>query len=151
MATRLSNNFTLEEMTFSEQALRKGIDNTPDEAAKANLVRLCEEVLEPARKLLGCPIHVNSGYRSPAINEAVGSTATHSAHLDGRAADIIPVGVDLSVAFYLMRKSLDEWDRIILECNAWIHVSVPVNGENPVREALVASGGPGNWTYTSVA
>jgi hypothetical protein len=150
---QLSDHFSYEEMTFSEQALRMGIDNTPDEAAKANLVRVCQVLLEPARKLLGCAIHVNSGYRSPAVNAIVGSTASHSAHLDGRAADFVPIGVELSVAFYLLRKdpSFREWDQLIFECKSWIHVSVPAQQDAPRHEALMASGGPGNWTYSVVA
>lgn len=146
----LSDHFTYEEMTFSEQALRKGLDNTPDEAAQGNLVRVCEILLEPARKLLGCPLHVNSGYRSAAVNTAVGSTAAHSAHLDGCAADIVPIGVDLGIAFYMLRKSLLGWDQIILECRAWIHMSITLVGVLPRHEALMASGGPGNWVYSVV-
>lgn len=146
----LSPHFTYEEMTFSEVALRKGLNNTPNEAAKVNLIRLCGTVLEPARNKLGCHIHVNSGYRSPAVNLIVGSTAPHSAHIEGRAADIKPIGVDLSVAFYLLRKGITGWDQIIIECDSWIHISVPMIGVEPRKEALVASGGPGNWTYSIV-
>lgn len=67
----LSEHFTLEEMTASETAARYGLDNTPDEKALANLTRLAA-FLEDVRALLGKPIHINSAFRSPLANEAVG-------------------------------------------------------------------------------
>lgn len=145
--THLSPNFTLEELTFSEIAARRGIDNTPNAVQVANLTRLCVTLLEPARAILGVPIHINSGFRSPQVNLIVGSTAKHSAHLDGRAADIVPVGVDLRRAFDALRTNLTGWDKAILECNAWIHLAVADALDKPRGEALLASGSPGNWTY----
>jgi zinc D-Ala-D-Ala carboxypeptidase len=148
---QLSTHFTLEELTFSERALRLGIDNTPPKSAIENLQRLCLIVLEPARQILGVPIHINSGYRSAEVNQAVGSTAPHSQHLDGCAADWVPVGLPLRTAFAVLRAELRGWDQMILECNAWIHVSIPRLGLLARGEAKLASGVPGHWIYTAVA
>ena len=144
---QLSPHFTMAEMIFSEIALRKGLDNVPDQAITSNLVLLCTNILEPIRNILGVPIHINSGYRSVKVNKEVGSTAVHSAHIDGRAADFVPVGVSLLDAFSNLRSRLQGWDQLIIECNSWIHVSIPRAGEKPRREALIASGGPGKWAY----
>ncbi len=149
MSTPLSEHFCLEEMTRSQTALRQGIDNTPTEGIVANLTRLCETLLEPARALLGEPFHVDSGYRCVALNEAVGG-AKSSAHMTGRAADIIPQGLDLHAAFDKLRLSDLPYDQIIIECGAWLHLAVAVEGEQPRRMALTASGGPGDWHYVEV-
>lgn len=145
---QLSNHFTLAELTFSQTALRKGIDNTPSAHDVDNLRRLCADVLEPVRILLGVPLHVDSGYRSPIINQLVGGAAT-SAHLRGRAADVIPIGMSLHDAFAKIRASAIPFDQVIQECGptGWIHLSIVDEGMPIRREALVASGGPGHWTY----
>lgn len=149
--TLLSSHFSYEELTFSQTALRLGLDNTPNEEQRSNLVHLANTGLEIAREILGTALHIDSGYRSSSVNHAVGSTAGHSAHLDGLAADFRPWGVDLKVAFYLLRTSpLLLYDRIILECDAWIHLAVSPLGKSPARIALRASGKPGDWTYSRV-
>lgn len=79
--------FTLKELTHSDTALRLGLDNTPGVTASDNLIYLVEKLLDPIRERYGAPIIVISGYRSPAVNEAVGGVAT-SQHLRGEAADI---------------------------------------------------------------
>lgn len=147
---QISPNFSYAEMTFSEAALRQGLSNDPPDSAVACLVRLCDDLLEPARDLLGVHLHVNSGYRSVEVNRVVGSTAIHSAHLDGRAADVVPIGMNLNVAFNKLRNRLKGWDQLIIECNSWLHISVPMLGVLPRLQAMVASGGPGNWTYSVV-
>lgn len=144
--TQLSPNFSLEELTRSQASLRLGIDNQPNEEQLANLTRLANDLLEPVRALLGFPLHIDSGFRCPQVNAAVGSTASHSAHLDGRAADVIPVGMDLKKAFDLIRQGII-FDQLIIECNAWLHIAVATEGAHPRRQALVASGSPGHWTY----
>lgn len=90
--SKLSRYFAESEFTRSGEAARRGLDNTPDSAARANLARLATEVLDPLREALGKPIHVNSGYRSPAVNRAVGGVPG-SAHQQGRAADVRAQGV----------------------------------------------------------
>ncbi len=79
--------FTLAELTASVTARARGIDNTPPEDARHNLVSLTEHILDPLRRAWGKPVIVNSGYRCPALNRAVGGVAG-SSHLYGRAADI---------------------------------------------------------------
>lgn len=85
--TKLSEHFTLEELYHSDTADANGIDNTPDEAATANLRRLVTRVLEPLRVHFGRPIYVSSGYRCSMVNRLVGGAST-SFHLTGCAADI---------------------------------------------------------------
>lgn len=84
---QLSPHFSYGEMFYSVQAAKLQINNTPPKSCVINLIRLCNEVLEPIREKFGSPIHVNSGYRCQALNKAVGG-ATTSFHLLGRAADI---------------------------------------------------------------
>lgn len=79
--------FTMRELTRSVTAEKRGIDNEPHTEAKAALVALTEKVLDPLREAWGRPIIVNSGYRSAALNKAVGGVHT-SQHLKGMAADI---------------------------------------------------------------
>lgn len=84
---QLSPHFTLQELTRSATAERLGIPNAFTADVVDNLQRLCTEVLEPLRAHLGHPIHINSGYRCPALNKAVGGVQ-NSFHMKGRAADI---------------------------------------------------------------
>lgn len=97
----LSPHFTLDEMVRSAAAVRRGLPNTPDKNALQELRRLCETVLEPIREHVG-PLAITSGFRTPAVNAAVGSTAKNSAHLYGRAADFKPLERSLSVTFNLI-------------------------------------------------
>lgn len=146
----LSQNFSLEQMSRSDTALRRGIENVPNAGEVANLVRLCESLLEPAQNLLGMPIVVNSGYRSPALNQAVGG-ATASAHMDGRACDFkLPKGMNLQEAFDQLRRSSLPYDQIIYECRAWIHIAIAKAGVGPRRQAMTATGTPGKWQYARV-
>lgn len=145
----LSQHFSLEELSHSDVALRRGLDNSPNAGEVANLVLLCETLLEPVRWMLGTPLHINSGYRSPSVNQAVGGSKA-SAHMDGRAADFVPEGMNLELAFDQIRLSGLPYDQVILECGAWIHLAIARSGENPRRQALKASGGPGNWDYRVV-
>lgn len=147
----LSPNFTLEELSTSEIALRKGLDNRLGEDEIAYLKRLCEELLEPARLLLGVPLHINSGFRSRAVNKAVGGSVM-SAHTYGRAADTKPIGLDLLEAFDRLRHSDLPFDQLIQECGptGWIHIAIAADDIEPRRQALTATGGPGNWKYERV-
>ena len=90
--TQLTANFSLHELTKSETALRMGLDNTPDDEATENLKTLCEKVLQPVRDHYGNGVKVNSAYRSPESNAAVGGSKT-SDHCKGMAADIEIPGV----------------------------------------------------------
>ena len=144
---RLSEHFTLEELTFSQFASRRGINNDPSLAIIAALTDLCTTLLEPARALFDQPFHVDSGYRSDALNAAVGGSAT-SEHMLGHAADVIPQGVTLQQAFDTIRLSNLPYDQVIIECNAWIHLGMSAI---PRRQALTASGSPGHWSYNLVS
>ena len=147
---QLSPHFSLEELTYSETALRRGIDNAPAPGQVENLKRLCETILEPVRGVLLVPMHINSGFRSVALNLAVGG-AHSSAHLDGCAADFIPIGLDLRTVFDMLRKKPDlPYDQIIFECAAWIHIAAAPAGLTPRRQALTATGHPGAWSYQLV-
>ena len=84
---KLTEHFTLSEMTSSRTAIARKIDNTPTPQAVINLAALCALVLEPLRQAAARPLVITSGYRCPQLNEAVGGVPT-SAHLSGRAADI---------------------------------------------------------------
>ena len=146
----LSPHFSLDELTYSETALRRGIDNTPPPGAIDNLKRLCEILLEPVRAVLLVPMHINSGYRSAGLNAAVGG-AHGSAHLDGCAADFIPIGLDLHTVFDMLRTNPSlSYDQIIFECAAWIHIAVAPAGLTPRRQALTATGHRGDWSYQLV-
>ena len=135
--TQLSPHFSLEELTHSDVAVRNGWDNTPDEAAQANLVRLAE-FLERVKRLLGDkPVMINSAYRSKQVNDAVGSKDT-SQHRLGCAADIrVPGMTPDQVTKAIMGSNL-EFDQVIREFDSWTHVSVPNRkGEQPRGQALI--------------
>ena len=118
--------FTLKELTRSVTAKNKGIDNTPGEVEKNNLIALVENVLDPLREAWGQPIIITSGYRCPALNRAVGGSAT-SQHVTGEAADIRTVSdtVEDNKALYELIRVLNlPIDQCINEYGYdWIHVS----------------------------
>lgn len=115
--------FTVRELTRSATAARRGLDNTPDSAAIVNLQRLIEIVLQPARERMGRPIRVNSGYRSVALNRAVGGVR-RSYHLTGRAADLTCGSVAENRRLYAILKSLPHTELIWERGGAWIHVAL---------------------------
>ncbi|MCD8175148.1 MAG: D-Ala-D-Ala carboxypeptidase family metallohydrolase [Phascolarctobacterium sp.] len=125
--------FTIEELTESNTATRRGIDNTPTEEVKKNLTTLVDRVLDPLRAAWGAPVLVNSGYRCPALNEAVGGSKT-SDHMTGRAADI--EAADRTAAsnarlFALVQSLGLSFDQLIDESNmSWVHVSYRSETEN---------------------
>ena len=82
----LSNNFTLAELVKSQTAVRKNINNEPGTAEINNLIHLAETVLQPVREHFSKPVVISSGYRSPELCEAIGSSAK-SQHAKGEAAD----------------------------------------------------------------
>lgn len=141
---RLSPHFTLEELVFSQTAERLGIDNSPTAEVIANLARLCEEVLEPTRQMIGAPIWVTSGYRSAALNRAVGG-AQFSAHMEGRAADIVApaFGTPYELA-ERMAVARIEFDKLILEFGRWVHVQIPAQGR--ARRLLLTARKDGRGT-----
>ena len=131
---KLSKNFTMAEFTKSQTAERKGIDNTPQgehlEAAKA----LFENVVQKVRDHFGVTT-INSGYRSPELNSAVGGSAT-SQHCHGEAADIeVPGVANSDLANWIVDNT--DFDQVILEFytpgipdSGWVHVSYKADGSN---------------------
>jgi len=130
---KLTENFSLNELTKSQTAERKGIDNTPSTEHQENLKRLCETILQPIRDHFGQVVSVSSGYRSPELCTAIGSKIT-SQHARGEAADFEIFGVS--------NKELADWinenrtyDQLILEYwnesdpnSGWVHCSFTLNG-----------------------
>ena len=146
----LSPNFSLHELSKSETALRMGFDNTPDEEATENLRLLCEKVLQPVRDHYGKGVKVNSAYRSPESNAAVGGSKT-SDHCKGMAADIeIPGVANADLAQWIMDNL--EYTQLILEFytpgipdSGWVHVSYDPN--NLKKQELTATKVAGKTQY----
>ena len=146
----LSENFSLHEMCKSETALRMGYDNTPDDEATENLRALCENVLQKVRDHYGKGVKVNSAYRSPESNAAVGGSKT-SDHCKGMAADIeIPGVANADLAQWIM-DNLD-YTQLILEFytpgipdSGWVHVSY--DPANLKKQELTATKVAGKTTY----
>lgn len=143
---QLTENFSLNEMIKSETALRNGIDNTPTEQVIDNLRLLCEHVLQPLRTAYGRGIKVNSGYRAPEVNAAVGGSKT-SDHCRGQAADIeIPGVPNYDLALYISQYF--NFTQLILEFytpgipdSGWVHVSYdPTNLKRQVMTAMRENG-----------
>jgi zinc D-Ala-D-Ala carboxypeptidase len=146
----LSENFSLHEMCKSETALRMGFDNTPDDEATENLRALCENVLQKVRDHYGKGVKVNSAYRSPESNAAVGGSKT-SDHCKGMAADIeIPGVANADLAQWIM-DNLD-YTQLILEFytpgipdSGWVHVSY--DPANLKKQELTATKVAGKTQY----
>jgi uncharacterized protein YcbK (DUF882 family) len=133
---QLSEHFTLEELTHSEVAERKGLDNTPNASEIANLTRLAA-LLEEVRSLLNKPIMLNSGFRSKAVNDSVGSKDS-SQHRIGCAADIRVPGMTPKQVVEAIIASDIGYDQIIEEFGSWTHISVPNTIETkPRKQALI--------------
>jgi uncharacterized protein YcbK (DUF882 family) len=132
----LSAHFTLEELTRSEYADRKGLDNKPDVKVIENLKRLAV-VLEQVRSVCGAPIVVSSGYRSPKVNAGIGGQKT-SQHLLGCAADIRAVGMTIDNVMKKIVNSQIQYDQLIKEFNSWIHISIPNDPDSvPRKQTLI--------------
>ena len=110
---KLTANFSLSELTKSQTATRKGIDNTPSPEHQENLKLLCEAVLQPVREHFGRVVTVTSGYRSPELCTAIGSKIT-SQHARGEAADFEIFGVSNKELADYIHEHLD-YDQLILE------------------------------------
>jgi hypothetical protein len=150
--TKLSPHFSLAEMTASDTARRIGDANQPGPVETAALRTLCEKVLEPIRAHFGKPVRVNSGYRSPRTNAAVGSADT-SQHLRGEAADIEIDGVSNAVLARWIVANL-AFDQVILEAHrpgdansGWVHVSYRKGRTR--RSVLTMTLGSHGATYAS--
>ena len=150
---KLSNNFSLKELTASQTAARKGIDNTPSPTHQANLKSLCASILQPVRDHFERVVSVSSGYRSQELCVAIGSKTT-SQHAKGEAADFEIFGVS--------NKELADWihynvqyDQLILEYwkeedpnSGWVHCSY--SQSNNRRQYLRAYKEDGKTKYEQV-
>jgi len=132
-----SPHFSLDELTFSETATRKGIDNTPSDDVLDNLYKTAME-MENVRELLdNNPILISSGYRCLALNELLGSKPT-SAHIRGLACDFTcPKFGDPHDIVDAIFGSDILYDQIILEHNSWCHLAFPADGESARKKALI--------------
>ena len=151
---KLSNNFSLKELTASQTAERKGIDNAPSPTHQANLKSLCASILQPVRDHFGQVVSVSSGYRSQELCLAIGSKIT-SQHAKGEAADFEIFGVS--------NKELADWihynlnyDQLILEYwkesdpnSGWVHCSYSENQKR--RQYLKAFKSNGSTKYEPMA
>ena len=132
---KLTENFSLNELTKSQTAERKGIDNTPSTEHQENLKSLCEMILQPIRDHFGQVVSVSSGYRSPELCVAIGSS-TQSQHAKGQASDFEIFGVSNKELADYIDQNLD-YDQLILEYwkgedepnSGWVHCSY-TNGSN---------------------
>ena len=120
---RLSQHFSLYEFLRSQTAARYGIDITPSKEIISNLVSLCNEVLEPLRKDLDVSIVISSGFRPLELNTKIGGSKT-SAHIHGRAGDIIAVGIKPRIVCMRARDLCLPYDQNIHEFGEWTHLGI---------------------------
>jgi len=137
-------------MTKSETALRKGLVNDPLDNELGNLITLAEKVLQPVRDHYGVGVKVNSGYRSPDVNAAVGGSRT-SDHCKGMAADIEIAGLPNAELAQYIKDNL-KYTQLILEFytpgvsdSGWVHVSYDEN--NLKCQTLTATKKDGKTVY----
>ena len=152
MAEKLSQNFNLEEFTTSSTAKAKGISNIPTAQHKNNLKYLCVSTLEPLRALLNekyktynkkavksVSIKVTSGYRSPALNKAVGGSTT-SAHTQGLAADF-----DVVITFTDGTKKIIPYTETYENIKGWVKT-----GKLTLDQLIQEKSGSSTWIHVGV-
>ena len=147
----LSENFTLQELIYSDTAVRMGIDNKPNDETVENLKILCENILEPIRSHFKVPVVVSSGYRSTAVCLAVGSSSK-SQHIKGQAVDFEIFGIPNKDVTDWIVQNLD-YDQCILEFwndkepnSGWVHCSY--SKDNNRKQYLNAQKLNGRVVYT---
>ena len=140
---KLSGHFSLAELTKSQTATRKGIDNKPTLEHIENLTELCVQILEPTRRNFSKPIVITSGYRSEELCEAIGSKST-SQHAKGEAADFEMFGLDNKELAKYIKNNL-VFDQLILEfynpddpSSGWVHCSY--SKEENRKQSLLYNG-----------
>tara|TARA_Y100001972_G_scaffold112509_1_gene146308 strand:- start:992 stop:1453 length:462 start_codon:yes stop_codon:yes gene_type:complete len=125
---KISDHVSYKEATRSNTALRKGIKNKPNDKQLSNMKLIAEKVFEPLRKWVGGPIKINSFFRSPDLNTAIGGS-TKSQHCKGQAIDIDDTfGVVSNANMYTWIKNNLDFDQMIWEFGdddnpAWVHIS----------------------------
>lgn len=143
---KISVHLDLSELISSDTAKRKGISNMPTDAHLANLRVVAENVFEPIREHFATPIYISSGYRSEALNKAIGGSKT-SQHCKGQAIDIDMDGADSGVSnndiFHWARKNL-KFTQLIAEFPdtygnlGWVHIGY--DAQNLKNEIIIAVG-----------
>ena len=152
---KLSKNFSLKELTTSQTAERKGINNNPNEDQITGLQNLCENILQPIRDHYAKPVTVSSGFRSPNLCIAIGSSV-NSQHAKGQAADFEIFGTPNAELGKWIVENLD-FDQLILEYHnteepnsGWIHCSVKTAPEIPRKQVLQAKKIEGRTAYEPI-
>ena len=141
---KLTANFGLHEFLRSQTASRDNISMDPPIEVIDNLRRLCVDILQPLRDHLGIPLTISSGFRPPELNALIGGSTT-SAHMFGRAADIIVEGIKpLQVAEAIVSLELP-FDQVIHEFKGWVHVGIS-DGDIRLQE-LTATKDNGRTVY----
>lgn len=149
---RISKNITLAEATKSQEAVRLGIENMPNQPEITNMKRVAEKVFEPLRAYFNKPIAISSFFRSQTLNERIGGSK-NSQHITGEAIDIdadIFGGISNSEIFFFILDYL-EFDQLIWEFGddnnpAWVHVSLKEKGNR--KQVLKAKGGSNKTIYS---
>ena len=150
---QLSKHLSLAEVSRSETAKRKGINNTPSGEHLENFKKLAENIFEPIREHFGVPIHISSGYRSKELNSAIGGSAT-SQHCSGEAIDIdmdgSASGVTNAQVFNFIKDNI-QFDQLIWEFGSdsnpdWVHVSYETTGKQR-KQILKAIKSGGKTSY----
>ena len=126
----MTPHFTLAELTHTDH---RSLDNTPNPGELANLKRLAEFLETVKTTLNGKAVMINSGYRSKAVNDAVGSRDT-SQHRQGLAADFRVPGMAPDAVVRAIIAAKLPYDQIIREFDAWTHISI---SDKPRRQALI--------------
>lgn len=133
---KLTEHFTLEELTKSDIAIQHNVNNTAPDSIIPNLTRLAN-VLEQVRSLLSKPILINSAYRSIEVNTLAGSKPT-SQHCIGCAADIRVSGMTPNDIVNRIVNSTIQYDQVIREFDSWVHISIPNDEKTkPRKQALI--------------
>ncbi len=143
---RLTANFWLSEFLASDTAVRLGIDNAPGALHEANIRNVLAPGMQAVRDLLGVPVLISSGYRSPALNAAVRGSQS-SQHCSGHAADFrapsfgSPRKVCEAIVAAMERVKFDQ----LIHEGSWVHISFSPRRRN---EVLTAHFRPGGVSYT---
>jgi zinc D-Ala-D-Ala carboxypeptidase len=141
----LSEHFSLEQMTASEIALRRGLSNIPPVQIVDNLRTLCRS-LERIREYLGAELVVHSGYRSYEVNTLLGGAA-NSAHMQGLACDFTApnYGPPQKIARSIIESDI-AFDQLIFEFGSWVHFAI---SDNMRKQVLSANSKAGSTVYTA--
>jgi hypothetical protein len=139
----LSEHFTLEELTHTDH---RTIDNTPNDAEMANLIRLAAFLEEVKGAVGGKPVMVNSAFRCKALNDAVGSKDT-SQHRVGCAADLRVPGMTPDEVVKAVIASKIGYDQLIREFDRWTHISIPNDPNGAPRKQVLIIDSKGTRPY----